>query len=268
MSSELLRIKKRNETKSELDSLYEKSDHVLLIHYSCESFYDIKDGRTPRVTCIAVRNLKSAQTESFSVHKIAERKGVSISDIPDKYDELEKEMLSDFFEFTKYRQSFYFIHWNMRDGSYGFSAIEHRFQALGGEPRRIQDDKKFDLARALVALFGRDYVGHGGDGKLLEIIKLNEITDLDALTGKEEADAFDAAEYVKLHRSTLRKIDCLSSIVERTVDGSLVTNASWQDKYGMHPKAIVEYIKNHWLWSGIAIIAVSLGLVSKVIGLF
>jgi hypothetical protein len=248
MASELSRIKKRKETKKDIDRLSEKSDQVLLIHYSCESFYDIKDGRTPRVTSIAVRNLKSAQTESFSIHKIAERNGVAVEDIPTNYDELEKEMLTDFFEFVKYRQTFYFVHWNMRDGNYGFSAIEHRFQAL-------------------VSLFGRQYVGHGSSGRFHELLRLNKMTDNDALTGKEEADAFDAGEYIKLHQSTLRKVDCMSHIFERIDDGSIATNATWQDKYGMHPKILVEYIKDHWLWS-IVIIAILLGLIGKLIGLF
>jgi hypothetical protein len=268
MSSELRRIKKRKETRDELDSLYEKSEHVLVIHYSCESFYDIKDGRTPRVTSIAVRNLKTAQTESFSIHKIAERRGVEISNIPERYDELEKEMLDDFFEFLRYRQTSHFIHWNMRDGNYGFSAIEHRYQVLGGDPFVVPDDKKFDLARALVALFGREYVSHGRSGRFHELIKLNNITDKSALTGKQEADAFDSGEYVKLHQSTLRKVDCMANIVERTVDGSLVTNASWRDKYGAHPKAVVEYIQEHWLWSFLVIFAITSGVVGRVMGWF
>ena len=92
MSSELKRIQKRKETRKEIEALYEKAEHVLIIHYSCESFYDIKDGRTPRATSIAVRNLKTAQTESFSIHKIAERHGVNVCDIPSRYDELEKEI--------------------------------------------------------------------------------------------------------------------------------------------------------------------------------
>ena len=69
MSSELKRIRKRNEARKEIEALFDKAEHVLIIHYSCESFYDIKDGRTPRVTSIAVRNLKTAQTESFGGFK-------------------------------------------------------------------------------------------------------------------------------------------------------------------------------------------------------
>lgn len=268
MSTELARIQRRSETRKDLNRLYADSEHVLLIHYSCESFYDIKDGRTPRVTSIAVRNLKNAQTESFSIHKIAERQRVPQVDIPPRYDELEKEMLKDFFEFAERRETFSYIHWNMRDGNFGFSAIEHRGQVLGCKPYRIRDEKKFDLARALVSLFGRQYVPHGDAGRLHEIVKLNKITDRDALTGKEEADAFDAGDYVKLHQSTLRKVDCLANIVERTVDGSLVTNATWLDKYGAHPKFVVEYVKNHWLWALIGMVAILSGLAAKVAGFF
>jgi hypothetical protein len=268
MASEISRIRKRTETRKQISDISIKSEHVFLIHYSCESFYDIKDGRTPRVTSIAIRNLKSAQTESFSIHKIAERNGVDIANIPEQYDELEKEMLSDFFEYLKYRQTFHFVHWNMRDGNYGFSAIEHRFQVLGGEPYKIADDKKFDLSRGIISLFGRKYVGHGESGRFHELLRVNKMTDKGALTGKEEADAFDAGEYVKLHQSTLRKVDCLSNIFERIDDRSIVTNASWSDKYGMHPKILVEYIKDHWVWSIVVMIAIISGLVGKVIGWF
>lgn len=269
MASELLRIKKRNEVRSELNKLYENSDRSLLIHYSCESFYDIKDGRTPRVTSIAVRNLKSAQTTSFSIHKIAEREGVDIVDIPEKYDQLEKKMLADFFDFVRCKEAFYFIHLNMRDENYGFAAIEHRFQVLGGQPYVIADDKKFDLSRSLISLFGRKYVGHGdGKGRFLTLVELNRITDRAALTGKQEADAFEAAEYVKLHQSTLRKVDCMSNIIERTVDGSLKTHASWTDAHGIHPKVLVEGVKDHWIWSAVVIVAVLTGLLGRLPDIF
>ena len=42
--------------------------NYLIIHYSCESFYDITDGHTPRITSIAVYSYSTAQTDSFSIH--------------------------------------------------------------------------------------------------------------------------------------------------------------------------------------------------------
>ena len=50
-----LRLEKRENIKSEIKTLLEDKKRVLFIHYSCESFYDIKDGHTPRITSIAVQ---------------------------------------------------------------------------------------------------------------------------------------------------------------------------------------------------------------------
>ena len=70
-------------------------DFVVVIHYSCESFYDRPNGTSPRITSIAVRNLASGQTTSFSIHQVAERRKM-LNNIEEHYDNLEKEMLDDF----------------------------------------------------------------------------------------------------------------------------------------------------------------------------
>ena len=137
MSAALNRINKRRRALEVVKGLAEQSSHVLVIHYSCESFYDIKDGRTPRVTSIAVRSLKTGQTKSFSIHKIAERKKVSINQIEEYYDELEREMLAEFFSFVGDHKSYSWVHWNMRDINFGFEAIQNRYVVLGGIPETI-----------------------------------------------------------------------------------------------------------------------------------
>ena len=150
MSTILRRINRHKKGKHTIAELNDSPSHVLIIHYSCESFYDIKDGKTPRITSIAVRYLKSAQTKSFSIHKVAERNRVSIGDITNHYDQLESEMLREFFEFVYEHKDYRWIHWNMRDINYGFEAIENRFRVLGGAPTTIIDEKKFDIARILI----------------------------------------------------------------------------------------------------------------------
>lgn len=260
MSNEIRKYRKHKNAKEKINKLYEDSTHVLLIHYSCESFYDIKDGRTPRVTSIAIRNLQSAQTRSFSIHKVAECKNIDINNISYNYDELEKEMLDDFFDFLeKKNDGYYFVHWNMRDENYGFSAIEHRYKVLGGEPFSLSEDRKVDLARELIDIFGRYYIDHGSSGRLLELIKLNDFTDKGALTGKDEAEAFKNGDYIKLHQSTLRKVDAMSNIFEGIVNGTLKTNAKWLDRHGFHPKILVEFVKEHWIWRVIVILVTILG---------
>lgn len=250
MGRELRRLKRRKSTIQRMDVLLEQASTSLVIHYSCESFYDKTDGRTPRITSIAVRNLASGQTDSFSIHQIAEERGVPFSDIDQYYDNMEMAMLGRFFDFVLSHQHFNWIHWNMRDVNYGFAAIEHRFRVLGGTPIQIVEDRKFDLSRALVDLYGVGYIGHP---RLETLITKNKITNKDFLTGKEEAAAFDAKEFVKLHQSTLRKADTLANIFERTSTNSLKNNSSWLERHGYTPVAIAEWAKEHWLVSILAV---------------
>ena len=83
------RLSKRRKAVNDIQNLVDNAALLLIIHYSCESFYDIKDGRTPRITSIAVRYFNTGQTETFSIHKVAEKKG-NLSEIESHYDELEK----------------------------------------------------------------------------------------------------------------------------------------------------------------------------------
>jgi len=148
----------------------------------------------------------------------------------------------------------------MRDINYGFPALEHRYRVLKGDPYKVADDKKLDLARSLVSIYSRSYIGHGEDGRFLNICRLNKITDKDVLTGSGEAAAFKEQQYVKLHQSTLRKVDMMANLFERAEARSLKTEARWSEIYGLHPKIVVEFVREHWLWSVVAMAAVLVGL--------
>lgn len=268
MGQEITQLKRRRGARADLQAIEAKRAMCLILHYSCESFYDIKDGHTPRITSIAARNFSTGQTTSFSIHKSAEQNHVEPAAISSRYDELEKLMLDEFFEFIKARPGYQFIHWNMRDINFGFQAIEHRFKVLGGIPYVIEDDRKFDLARALIALYRITYVSHGEHGRLHVLMELNQIKGKDAMTGAQEAEAFEKKEFVKLHRSTLRKVDVMADILERVLDGSLKTQATWTDKHGIHPAALVEVLKENWAWSFFLALAAILSFVLNVKGLF
>ena len=54
-----------------------------------------------------------------------------------------------------------------------------------------------------------------------KLIELNNIGAKDYLSGKDEATAFENKEYVKLHRSTLRKVDVFANILNRTINNTL-----------------------------------------------
>ena len=225
-----------------IKELHEQASSVLVIHYSCESFYDRPRGDSPRITSIAARRLDSGQTHSFSIHKIAELHRADLAALEANYDAFEREMLDEFFQFASVSDRNKWLHWNMRDANYGFAAIEHRYRVLGGDPIIVPDDRKFDLARLLVDIYGPDYIGHP---RLEALIDLNRITRLAFMNGAEEAAAFDRHEYVALHQSTLRKVDIFGSIHSRQINGSLKTNASWWSKNGSSVRGVIEGATTH-----------------------
>lgn len=255
------KVQKRRQAKIELSKLMSKSDQVIVIHYSCESFYDRPDGSSPRITSIAVRNLDSGQTTSFSIHQVAERKGYSAYVLEQYYNQLEKLMLDEFYEYVRRHSSHIWLHWNMRDINYGFPAIAHRYKVLQGNPEEVNESKLVDLSRLSIAIYGVGYIQHP---RLKSLVEKNRITHRDFLDGKAEADAFINKQYVKLHQSTLRKIDVFANIVERAIDGSLKTNSTWKDVYGSYPAAVIEFIKENPIISGLVGM---IGFVSAVIGI-
>jgi len=237
-------LQKRKRARETLARLMSDPEHVVVIHYSCESFYDRPNGTSPRITSIAVRNLGTAQTVSFSIHQVAERQSYSIAEIDERYDDLERQMLDEFYDYVRTHQGFIWLHWNMRDINYGFQAIAHRYRVLGGTPIIIEESRLVDLSRLLVAIYGIGYIGHP---RLVKLVEKNKISKRDFLTGAEEAEAFERREYVRLHLSTLRKVDILANIAERSDSGILKTNATWREIYGLYPEAIAEWLKEHWI---------------------
>lgn len=218
--------------------------HAIAIHYSCESFYDRPEGTSPRITSIACQNIETGDSSSFSVHLIAEQKGYPVAEIPDHYDELERDMLAVFYEYARRHSGHNWIHWNMRNVHYGFDALAHRFRVLGGEPHGIPDSARINLSRLLYAIYGPEYIGHP---RLTKLVEKNDISVKDFLSGEGEAAAFEEGNYVALHYSTLRKVDILSTIARRADEDSLLTDATWRDTYGLWPQAIVEWFNENWI---------------------
>jgi hypothetical protein len=208
-------------------------------HYSCESFYDRTDGRSPRITSIAVRKLDSGQTVSFSIHQVAELDGIDLEGITAHYDALEWKMLGDFFAHVGGHRGMKYLHWNMRDINYGFAAIEHRYRVLGGPPAFIiPDENKFDLARLLIDIYGVGYTGHP---RLTTLLEKNKIQPRDFLNGASEAEAFEQGNFVGLHQSTLRKVDMIANIAGRANDRSLKTNTTWWEMHGGRLRTFVHF---------------------------
>lgn len=258
-------IQRHKKARKRLADVIGDADRVVVIHYSCESFYDRSDGSSPRITSIAVLNLETRQTQSFSIHQMAERVGYSPIQLEQHYNELEKLMLDEFYEYVRTHAGYTWLHWNMRNINFGFQALAHRHKTLGGQPVEIHDSQLVDLSNLLIKIYGVRYVGHP---RLPNLVDLNNITRKDFLTGPEEAEAFERKDYVKLHQSTLRKVDILASVTERAYSGRLKTHASITDKYGSYPDALGEFLREHWGPTIVAFISAVIGIVAFIWAFF
>lgn len=258
------RRQRRNKAQETLRELALNPENVLVIHYSCESFYGRETATSPRITSIAVQYYGSGHSNSWSIHKVAEVQG-ALDLIVERYDDLEKAMLSEFFRFVDRNQRAKWVHWNMRDANYGFAALEHRATVLGVTPAVIPDERKHDLARLLRDLYGSDFIA---DPRLQRLMEKNKISGKDFLTGAEEAAAFEAHEFLKLHHSTLRKVRIIAAVLDRAVDGTLKTDAKWTDVHGMDVYGVYELITDHWSWKVASVVAVPGSIVGLLVSLF
>lgn len=227
-----------------LDRLFADAENLWIIHYSCESFYDRPEGRSPRITSIALRKLSSAQTTSFSIHQVAERQQVPFTEIASRYDDLEREMLDEFFAHIGVHRGMKYLHWNMRNANYGFAAIEHRYKVLGGVPYVVAEDRKYDLSRLLIDIYGDAYIGHK---RLEKLIEKNNITPLDFMGGAAEAEAFEKRNYSGLHQSTLRKVDILTHIASLAQNRNLKVDTTWWEMHGGRMRTVLNWLVEHKL---------------------
>jgi len=253
MSSTQKRITKYRNVQKKLEDVCRSPEHALVIHYSCENFDGDNENRTPRIASVAIRFLSNSSTKSFAIHLVAEQLGIPYMDIMEKYDEIEKRMLKDFFEFVKKHENDNWVHWNMRNAKYGFEVIERRYQVLGGKPYSLNDNKKCDLSALLIEKYGDQYIGHPRLEKLLE---KNDISTKNFLPGEREAIEFEKNEYSKIHQSTLRKVDGIEAILCKTAENKLINDAKWYHIYGITPQGIFELCKDHWLASIISTIVI------------
>lgn len=201
----------------------EQPDKYLIIHYSCESFYNL-NGRSPKIASISVRQFNNAQTNNFSIHQYSEVLDLPITE--ENYTTIETQLLKDFYSFVDRKSDRRWIHWNMRDTVFGFHALEHRSKVLGIAPIIIDDDKKVDLAYLLKLYFGGGYIGNPHIEKLIE---RNNLKPKRFLSGKNEAEAFDKANYNELSMSTSSKVNLFSTFITLIIDGKLKTNTpNWK----------------------------------------
>jgi hypothetical protein len=196
-------------------------ENFYVIHYSCQSLYDDNEALSPRITSIAVTHFATEQTVSFSTHAVAEELGIARENVKDRFDEVELDLLKAFYAFIRDRRDKYWVHWNMRNLTFGFEHLEHRYRALGGKDAPvIPVERRLNLNDLLAERYGGGYAAHP---KMKSLMELNGGIHRHFLTGEEEVQAFQNNDFIRMHNSTLSKIGFLHSVMRKLVRGKLRT---------------------------------------------
>lgn len=196
-------------------------ENFYLVHYSCQNLNDDNEKLSPRITSIAINHYATGQSISFSTHSIAEELRIPRDQVLTRFDEVELELLKQFYAFIRDRRDKYWVHWNMRNLTYGFEHLEHRYRALGGTDACIIGvERRLNLNDLIADRYGSDYAMHP---KMLSLMELNGGKHRDFLSGQEEVTAFENKEFLRMHTSTLSKIGFFSSVMRKLVTGKLKT---------------------------------------------
>lgn len=199
-------------------------DRYYIIHYSSQSLYDEGvdlDGMSPRITSIVVMHFPTRQTVTFAMHAIAEEMGIPKDEVEARYDEIERAILVRFYAFARDRREKHWIHWNMRNVVFGFEHLEHRYRVLTREePPAIPVELRRNLNDILKDRYGS---GFAPDPRMLQLMLLNGQRDPRFLTGGEEAEAFRAKEFIRMHSSTISKVEFFKYVIELAQQGRLKT---------------------------------------------
>lgn len=204
------------------ESVKRHPDRFYIVHYSSQSLYDEGvDGLSPRITSIVVMHYATRQTVSFALHAVAENLNISKDDVEGRYDDIESELLERFFLFLRDRREKYWVHWNMRNITFGFEHLEHRYRSLRkDEPPIVPVEGRLNLNDILRDRYGSDYASNP---RMKTLMLLNGEIDRRFLEGSQEAEAFVKKDFIRMHSSTICKVEFFRHVISLAIKGKLRT---------------------------------------------
>jgi len=208
--------------KSFFKEIKKHADRFYLIHYSSERLFDEAEGAlSPRITSIVVMHYQSGQIQSFALHAVAETLNIPREQVSDRYDDIERELLTRFFDFIRDRRQSYWIHWNMRSLVFGFEHLEHRYRILTGhEAPIIPIEVRLNLNDIFKARYGPEY---SPDPKLKNLMALQGDMPKQFMEGAEESEAFRRMEFIRMNASTISKVQFFKHAINLALRGKLKT---------------------------------------------
>ena len=198
-------------------------DRFYIIHYSSENLFDHTiQGITPRITSVVISHYTTGQLQSFAIHTAADILGISRQDVAAQYDVVEREMLRQLYDFLSSRTQNFWIHWNMRSIVFGFEHLAHRYQTLSGGivPPTVPVEHRINLNDVLREKYGELYAEHP---QMINLIRMQGELPMHYLTGEQESVCFANQEFIRMHQSTISKVQFFRYAIGQLIKGKLKT---------------------------------------------
>lgn len=97
-----------------------------------------------------------------------------------------------FFVYAEVHEDSMWLHWNMKNNTFGFASLEERFEQLGGTPFHFNRNTH-NILHILKKKNGENFAGNtkwNGEvaGKMYDTFELNNINDFEILNGNQEIE--------------------------------------------------------------------------------
>ena len=245
-------INAHKEAKIILSDYVKKKSNYMFIHFARQNCFEDAYEKGPRIIAIVVMNAASEQTMAFSLKKSAEKYGSNFWGVNDsEKDIIEQDMLQSFFEYAKSNAEKTWLHWNMKNNNFGFSAIEERYKSLGGTPFPFEEGKLVNISVLLKKKYGHNFAQdcmYNGKsvGKMYDIFTLNKMQDVNILNGEQEVKEYILKNIMSIELSVVGKLKAFQKIMEKAADDDLKVRGSIaKDVYGLGIRGIAQYIQDN-----------------------
>lgn len=265
-------ISARKEAIKDISDYVRKKHNYIFIHYARQNGFSDEYEKGPRIAVIATMAAENEQYKVFSLKKSADILGCDFFLLTEnEQDNIEFNMLNEFFEFVKQNKDKIWLHWNMRNNNFGFAAIEDRYKKLGSKQQNYQqfhfeESKLINISVLLKKKYGSNFaksVYWNGilSGKMYDIFTLNHINDLEILNGLQEIKEYILKNINCIEQSVQGKLKAYKIIMEKTADNALKTRSKLlRDVYGFNIWGIAQYIQDN------ALLALIFTIIGGVIG--
>ena len=246
---------RRKAAREDIARALQSRNHAYAIHYVGGGF------TTPgaRVTAIAARNLGTGVTESFEIEPHLRAWGINpVQATEGDLDRAERRMLDSFYAFVRQHPGYVWLHWNMRNSTFGFLALDNRQRALGGRRVQIPEGQRVDLAARLIDIYGDSYADPLN--RLKSVAMKNGLALAHLVDGPDQAGAIEKRDFAAATRSLHNRIDVMYALATKAHEQTLKTQAPFADRVAA-TGGLIKWAKEHPVVTAFAIASPVLGAV-------